>query len=79
MINKNNQTLIAESLMDELCPKCTDEPFDKINNIFYYQIPERIQRSDNLELQSAMKNQAEIASKIIQDTLRYTDPEISHD
>lgn len=67
MINKNNQTLIAESLMDELCPKCTDEPFDKINDIFYYQIPERIQRSDNLELHTAMKNQAEIASKILQD------------
>lgn len=79
VINKNNQTLIAESLMDELCPKCTDEPFDKINNIFYYQIPERIQRSDNLELHTEMKNQAEIASKIMRGTLRDTDHEISYD
>jgi hypothetical protein len=78
-INKNNQILIAENLVNKLCLKCRDKPFDKIDNMPYYQIPEKIEKRDSQEFQTAMKNEAERASKLKEEIFRTTHSELLHD
>jgi hypothetical protein len=59
---KNGQLLIAESMMQKICPECTDKPYDKINDIFYYELPEFLQRSENPDLIAKIQHEAVRAS-----------------
>ncbi|MCI4432818.1 MAG: hypothetical protein JHC41_04355, partial [Nitrosopumilus sp.] len=36
---KNQQQNLAQNLMKDLCPECQKKPFEKINDIFSYDIP----------------------------------------
>ncbi len=57
--------LLAENKLDEICPNCRDEPYDKINNVFAYEYPEIIDSFDNSEIQLKMIFESERAQKIM--------------
>lgn len=44
VIQKDYQKLIAESILEEMCPKCFDDSFEEIDDIFYYDLPEESER-----------------------------------
>jgi len=48
------QTLLAQQTMDELCAKCSDESYDKINNITLSKDKDPTLRSDYPVLQEAL-------------------------
>ena len=62
---KDEQLLVAQSLIHKSCPHCADEPYDKINDIFYYEMPEFLKRSENPELIAKEKYEAERAYKVL--------------
>jgi len=70
-IFKNGQILYAEYTMDELCSECSDEPYDKINNIkeMPYRIP--LQRSEDTVLQQAISQENIRATKQLADMFEY--------
>jgi hypothetical protein len=47
---QDDQSLIAKATMGKICPECTDESYDKINDIFAYDTPQFLKRSENMEL-----------------------------
>ena len=63
---KDEQSLVAQKTMSEMCPECTDEPYDKINNIFAYDIPHFLKRSENMELIAKEKFEAQRALELLQ-------------
>ena len=62
-VYKMGQTLYAEQIMDELCAECSDEPFDKINNITLSKDKDPTLRSDDPELQEALSQLSTSASE----------------
>jgi len=68
VIKKNYQILLAESLRDEFCPKCNDEPYDKIDDIFFYEFLERVPKINSISEQH-MKYESEKASNILQEMI----------
>jgi len=68
VIKKNYQILLAENLRDEFCPKCNDEPYDKIDDIFFYEFLERVPRINSISEQH-MKYESEKASNILQEMI----------
>jgi len=61
-------------LLEQLCENCSDESYDKINDIFAYDYPETIYRIDNPELQKNLVIESEKAQKIMEHLL---DPSLS--
>jgi hypothetical protein len=59
---KDGQLLVAQSLIHKSCPHCADEPYDKINDIFYYEMPEFLKRSENPELIAKIQYEIERAN-----------------
>ena len=53
-VYKMRQTLLAQQTMDELCAKCSDESYDKINNITLSKDKDPTLRSDDPVLQEAL-------------------------
>ena len=50
------QSLIAKDLMSQICPKCYDTPFDKINNTFSHKLPIMYSKSlDDPEVQKRLQ------------------------
>jgi hypothetical protein len=49
-----------------MCPECTDKPYDKINDIFAYDMPHFIKRSNNMELIAKEKFEAQRALELLQ-------------
>jgi hypothetical protein len=47
---KNQQQNLAENLMKDLCPECQKKPFEKINDIFSYDMPTRHSRMDETKM-----------------------------
>lgn len=64
-VYKKQQIDIAQNKLNEICPYCNNLPFDKINNTFSYQYPERINTLDNPKMQSKIIVESERAQKII--------------
>ncbi len=56
-IYKQGQELLAKELLEQLCPACSDDAFVEINNIFSYEYPEYVNRSDDPKLQIDMINE----------------------
>jgi hypothetical protein len=73
--NKNQQQIEAQNIMRSLCPKCQKEPFEDINDIFFYDIPTRYSKLDdpqiitqiNIEDQNARQLLKEFFEKIYPD------------
>jgi len=64
-VYKMGQTLYAKQTMDELCAECSDEPFDKINNIELTAIYDPTLRSDDPVLQEAISQENTRATEIL--------------
>jgi len=62
---KDEQALAAQKKMSEMCPECTDKPYDKINNIFAYDMPHFLKRSEDMELIAKEKFEADRASTLL--------------
>jgi hypothetical protein len=58
---KDNQSIAAQSVMEDICIECTDKSYDKIDNVFSYDTAKFLKRSENLELISKIKIEAERA------------------
>lgn len=54
----------ADAMMAQICPRCVDTPFDKINNIKTFEVVERIDRADDPELQKALLIEAQRAAQL---------------
>jgi hypothetical protein len=53
--NKNQQLIEAQNMMKSLCPECTKKSFEKINDIFSYDMPTRYSKLDEPKIVS-LKN-----------------------
>ncbi len=63
---KQGQELFAKEVLKQSCTSCFDEEFGKINNIFSYEFPKRIDKLSDPEIQNKMLQE----SKIAEDTLQ---------
>ncbi len=63
---KDAQLIAAQKKMSQMCLECTDKPYDKINDIFAYNMPQFLQRSENLELIAKEKFEAQRALELLQ-------------
>jgi len=70
-VYKIGQTLYAKQIMDELCAKCSDEPYDKINNIVLTTNKEPTLRSDDPVLQEAISQENTRATEELGDMFEY--------
>jgi hypothetical protein len=62
---QDDQSLIAQATMGKICPECTDESYDKINDIFAYDSPQFLKRSENMELIAKEKFEADRALEML--------------
>ncbi|MHA7646856.1 hypothetical protein [Nitrosopumilus sp. S4] len=65
VIAKDYEILLAESMLEEMCPKCTDDPFEEIDDIFYYDLPVPTERITS-SLNSTMTFESQKASESLQ-------------
>ncbi|NNM03217.1 MAG: hypothetical protein HKP26_06630, partial [Nitrosopumilus sp.] len=54
-IQKEYQIILAENLLEEMCPKCFDDSFEEIDDISYYEFEESLKRNDNPEFVSTIE------------------------
>jgi len=54
---KQGQELLASHVLEQICPKCSDESFAEIKNIFAYEMSEFLDRSTDTSLQSSIVNE----------------------
>jgi hypothetical protein len=65
---QNQQQLEAQKIMNELCPECKNMPFEKINDIFSYDLPTRTYyKLDNPETIEKMKLEDQKARQFLQE------------
>ena len=62
---KYDQHLVAQTKLIELCLHCFDEPFEEINNIFAYELPERLDKLETPEIQQNMTIEEQKAKVIL--------------
>ena len=62
---KYGQYLLAENTLNEICPNCFDESYDKINDIFFYELPDVVKKLDDPEVQLKMKFESQRAQQIM--------------
>ena len=60
-IYKRGQQLLAESKLLELCPECFDSPYGELDDVFYYQLPDRFSKLENPLIKQQMIADAEKA------------------
>jgi len=65
-IYKQGQKLLAQEALEQLCPSCSDKEFAEIYDIVSNDLPKRISKLSDLEIQNKMLQQ----SKIAENTLR---------
>jgi len=65
-IYKQGQELLANELLEQLCPACSDKEFAEIYDIVSYELPKRISKLSDPEIQNKMLQQ----SKVAENTLR---------
>jgi uncharacterized alpha/beta hydrolase family protein len=53
--------------MNDLCPECQDKSFDKINNVFSYDIPTRHSKLSDPETVNLMKLEEQRAQDYLQE------------
>ena len=66
---KSGQSLLAENQLEETCPDCSDKSYDKLGNIFAYDMPDKINKLDNPEIQSKMVLESQKAQTIMNNLL----------
>ncbi len=69
-IYKQGQELLAKQVLEQLCPSCSDKEFAEINDIVSNDLPKRISKLSDPEVQYKMIFESERAQKIM-DNLFY--------
>lgn len=62
---KEDQAIIAQNTMSEICQKCLDRPYDKINDIFSYDMPPILHKLDNSAIVEKMHHEEKKASDFL--------------
>jgi len=60
-IYKQGQELLAQEAMEQLCPSCSDKEFAQINDIVSNDLPKRISKLSDPEIQYKMLQQSKVA------------------
>jgi|CXWL01.1.fsa_nt_gi hypothetical protein len=63
---KKQEQMEAQTIMTNLCPECLKEPFEKIDNIFSYDLPDRHSKLNNPETVTLMKLEDQKARQFLQ-------------
>ena len=72
---KNQQQIEAQTIMNSLCPGCHKEPFEKINDIFSYDMPTRYSKLDNPETITLMNLEDQKARQFLQEFFKKIYPD----
>ena len=65
--SKDQQQNEAQNIMNDLCPECQKKPFEKINDIFSYDIPSHSKKLEDPKFIAKMKVEKEKAEKFLKD------------
>jgi len=65
-IYKQGQELLAQEAMEQLCPSCSDKEFAQINDIVSNDLPKRISKLSDPEIQNKMLQQSKVAENTLQ-------------
>jgi len=65
-IYKQGQELLAQEAMEQLCPSCSDKEFAEINDIVSNDLPKRISKLSDPEIQNKMLQQSKVADNNLQ-------------
>ncbi|WP_299290074.1 hypothetical protein [Nitrosopumilus sp.] len=68
-VHQIHQMFLAESIMEELCPKCLDDPYEEIDDIFSYDEPIRYKQAHNPDLQQTLEQESSRASLLLDDMM----------
>jgi hypothetical protein len=63
---KNQQQIEAQTIMASLCPECQKEPYEKINEIFAYDMPTRYSKLNDPETALQMNLEDQKARQFLQ-------------
>lgn len=66
---KEYQIILAESLLEEMCPKCFDDEFAEIDDISYYEFDEVLKRYDDLDFVGTIEFEAELAENLLEEMM----------
>ena len=84
IVYKQGQFPLAEDMLNEICPKSNDIPFDKIEDTFYYEISIKLEKINypsvigkmNLESEKILKvmkmSQIDIISSKMSNSIKIT-------
>jgi len=64
-VYKQGQELIAKEVLEQLCSSCSDKEFAEINDIFAYELPKRIEKLSDSEIQDIMLQESTIAENTL--------------
>ena len=64
-IYKQGQELLAQEVLDQLCPSCSDKEFAEISDVFAYEFPKRIDKLSDPEIQYKMLQQSKVAENTL--------------
>ena len=64
-IYKQGQELLGKQTLEEFCEKCSDDSFAEMNDIFTYDFPQRIDKTDDPEVQKKIISEISKAEKIL--------------
>ena len=62
---KNQQQIKAQNVMNKICKECQKEPFEKINNIFSYDMPTRYSKLNNPETVNLINQEKQKAQEFL--------------
>lgn len=69
LIQKEYQIILAENLLEEICPKCFDDEFEEIDDISYYDFELSLKRNGNPEFISTIEYEAEMAEELLEEMM----------
>ncbi|MBM2819286.1 MAG: uncharacterized protein HW410_968, partial [Nitrosarchaeum sp.] len=71
---KNQEQVEAQTIMSGICPECQKEPFEKINDIFSYDMPTRYSKLNNPETVNQMHLEDQKAQEFLKQYFEKTYP-----
>jgi hypothetical protein len=76
---KNQQQTEAQTIMASLCPECQKKPFEKINDIFVYDMPNRYSKLDDPETVNQMHIEDQKAQEFLKEFFEKIYPDMVDD
>jgi hypothetical protein len=64
---KKEQQILAQNIMKNICPECLKEHYEKINDIFAYDLPDRYQKLDDPEIIRKMSIEDQKAQRFLKE------------